>query len=698
MAGKLGNLLITIAGDVEQLRADMSKGVAIVDNATARMAKAAASAKAALAGVGVGLSVAGLVNFAKHGIDAADAMNNLATRAGVTTEEFSKLAYAARQADIGDSELVQGLAIFSTNLQKARNGVKSAQDALRDLGVTDFSNFNKALGQAADKVQSLGRSSKSIALLRGAFGRGGGSLAVLFEDGAQGLSEFADAAERSGNVISNQAGKAADQFNDSMTALQQSVEGVQIAIGVGMLDSLNKIVDAFKRGYEQGGLFDATIDGLRQSFTEAFGDPTQNEIDATTEELKRYEKQLADLQGKSTLGKINQAFMEVFGNEGALQKQIDAAAAKVESLKQKLKGLQDLKADNAKADAGNTTTTNTVVVDPEVDKNAARRAQAEAERLAKQQAAAIKSTVDALQFEIDQFGRAKDAQSQYIELQKAGVTAASEAGQKIIELTKARDALRGIEAGEAAAMQAATAMAEGYNKAKAEGLELTKSLRTPQEALNASIEEYRKQLALGTIDIETYARAVAKGVTDMRTAIDKQDGATDAAKRLNEIGKQLGLTFTSAFEDAALEAKSFGDVASGVLKDIARLILRIGITQPAGDALSGFIGDIFKPGSGKGGIGGGITDWFKGLLGFANGGSFTVGGAGGIDSQLVAFRATPGESVQVGGGGMGGGVVVKFEITANDTRDFDQLLVKRKSLITGMVQQAFEKNAKRGMR
>lgn len=44
-----------------------------------------------------------------------------------------------------------------------------------------------------------------------------------------------------------------------------------------------------------------------------------------------------------------------------------------------------------------------------------------------------------------------------------------------------------------------------------------------------------------------------------------------------------------------------------------------------------------------------------GLPGFAGGGSFTVGGNGGIDSQLVAFRATPGEQVTVGANQQTGG-------------------------------------------
>lgn len=63
---------------------------------------------------------------------------------------------------------------------------------------------------------------------------------------------------------------------------------------------------------------------------------------------------------------------------------------------------------------------------------------------------------------------------------------------------------------------------------------------------------------------------------------------------------------------------------------------------------------------------GGLSTSIGGLLGFANGGSFTVGGSGGTDSQLVAFRATPGEMVNVRTPeARGGGTVVHMH---NDFR------------------------------
>lgn len=53
--------------------------------------------------------------------------------------------------------------------------------------------------------------------------------------------------------------------------------------------------------------------------------------------------------------------------------------------------------------------------------------------------------------------------------------------------------------------------------------------------------------------------------------------------------------------------------------------------------------------------------------GFANGGSFRVGGFGGVDSQLVAFRATPGENVQISRPGQSQGINVgTINVYAND--------------------------------
>lgn len=111
----------------------------------------------------------------------------------------------------------------------------------------------------------------------------------------------------------------------------------------------------------------------------------------------------------------------------------------------------------------------------------------------------------------------------------------------------------------------------------------------------------------------------------------------------------------------------FKDLVNSILADVQRLVVRQSITGPLMQALGAVVGGVF------GGIGtsgyqasGAATNGyglsyantsFTGVNGgnnvgitgaaFATGGDMTVGGTGGIDSQMVNFRATPGEKVYI---------------------------------------------------
>lgn len=70
-----------------------------------------------------------------------------------------------------------------------------------------------------------------------------------------------------------------------------------------------------------------------------------------------------------------------------------------------------------------------------------------------------------------------------------------------------------------------------------------------------------------------------------------------------------------------------------------------------GSLTSGLGGILSSVLGGLGGAGGGLGSTLLGigasLFGFANGGQFDVGGTGGVDSQIVAFKASPNERVSV---------------------------------------------------
>lgn len=110
-------------------------------------------------------------------------------------------------------------------------------------------------------------------------------------------------------------------------------------------------------------------------------------------------------------------------------------------------------------------------------------------------------------------------------------------------------------------------------------------------------------------------------------AEEAASGVTDA---FGGIGDQIEGVFSglgSSIAGLIKGTKSWRDVLADVVGQIAQL------------ALSG-LGKM-------GGFGGFLTSLLGGLVGFASGGTIMPGGTGGIDSQLVAFRKSPNERVDI---------------------------------------------------
>ena len=130
------------------------------------------------------------------------------------------------------------------------------------------------------------------------------------------------------------------------------------------------------------------------------------------------------------------------------------------------------------------------------------------------------------------------------------------------------------------------------------------------------------------------------------------------------VGRYKGLSV--ATEDWMEKSKKLGEVIKVDIFDQSKNLFdqmrdqwKANLAGMINDWISSKIGDLFKGAfGGKFGKSGGF---FSKLFGFARGGSFEVGGSGGTDSNLVAFRATKGETVNVnrrGESGGGGGSIV----------------------------------------
>ena len=177
-----------------------------------------------------------------------------------------------------------------------------------------------------------------------------------------------------------------------------------------------------------------------------------------------------------------------------------------------------------------------------------------------------------------------------------------------------------------------------------EARKIIEATQTPAEKYADTLARLGELAASGAINTETYARAVQQAQASM----DKADGT---AKSLADAGRQLGLTFNSAFETAVTEIgratsamEAARKVAQGFLEDIARIIVRTAITNPLANAATSVLGKVGTAIGGYFGFGGSSTPTATPQVGtvYAAGGIFDRAGvvpfaAGGIVDRPTLF-------------------------------------------------------------
>lgn len=159
--------------------------------------------------------------------------------------------------------------------------------------------------------------------------------------------------------------------------------------------------------------------------------------------------------------------------------------------------------------------------------------------------------------------------------------------------------------------------------------------------------------------MEAY-RIESEGEEAIRESLEK---TTRAIEKQDDMANELGLTFSSAAEEAIMKWESVGDVLRGLGNDIARMTVRKAITEPMGDAISGVI------------KGSGIGNFFKDFAGNLFGGARAEGGpVDGSHAYLVGERGperfVPGASgTIVPNASAGGAVTINQNINIDSRSD-----------------------------
>lgn len=218
--------------------------------------------------------------------------------------------------------------------------------------------------------------------------------------------------------------------------------------------------------------------------------------------------------------------------------------------------------------------------------------------------------------------------------------------------------------------------------------DILQEIRGPLDDYMADTQALDTLLQAGAITVDEYNRkwrelrmTFLETQTDMRSGLELgllqvQDSLGTWASNTADFISNTFNTIGDAINNFVTTGKfSFSDFARSIIGNLAQIVTNMLILKPIAESLMNLLG-------GGGGGGGFLSSLIGGIfgggggLGFATGGGFTVGGGGsGVDSQLVAFRATPGERVNVTrpgeeGNNGGGATQVTMNVYTQDADSF----------------------------
>lgn len=559
--------------------------------------------RSAFVALGGALVVGGLLRMVKSAAETADEMGKMAQRTGIAVEALSQLKFAAEQNDVPLENLNTGLRTLAVNMLTAAQGSLQQAEAFKLAGIEiqdaegRLRATDKVLLDVAEAFRQMEDGTTKAALAQRFFGRSGAQMIPLLNQGAAGIRELTEEADRLGLTITDKTAAAAEKFNDDLHALESAMQGLLLAFSGPLIQDLVKITELFRSAAGEAN-------GLRTA-AEALG----NVIKASAAAYAIFGNQIM-VVANSIEALFRAADLALGGEFG---KAADVLAARpgeiMREYEQLWQRLRTLFSDDPALERLEINTPKFAAPfipgqeDPEqADERRLNRARALAEEYAKQQSDAVKAQQDLEQA----FRDAQDSAEGYVRL-----------------LTVQKDLMSGSRREREAFIDQLALEATGLQKGS--------------EAWNQYAEQIRRVRALQDELHTSFAYGADVALTDY----------LDSVRDVSEASEDLFGNAMQGMEDSLVEfvkngELSFSGMVDSIISDLIRLQVRSSITGPLAQGLFGALG-AFAGGAGTATA----TVPTYSTPGFARGGSFLVGGGGGTDSQYVGFMATPGERVTV---------------------------------------------------
>lgn len=511
-----------------------------------------------LSGIFAGISAGAFAAMVKDVAELGDGLAKMSVKTGVAVEELSKLQYAASLSDVSNDDLANSLGRLNRILGEAADGSKEATDALARFGIAPGAlNASEAFNQIADRVKNTSDQTKIASAMNDIFGRSWQTLMPLVKGGSDNIKSAGNELERMGGVMSGKLAESSEKFNDNLTKIGKSLASLKVQSLGPVVEGLAELTDKFTEATKAGGGFFAGLRIWSQTSGNAEGNPGES-IGRLVRELKALEEQQSAIINGSDLGFSEDQLTSTY-------RQISLITSQIEYLK----NLNNRATADGYQDRWLGNVTGTGIKGKPSGNGKPPKTKEEKFDLSQYDAMvkaeehylqALRTIADAQESARRSTLGLSDAQEKLLDLQQSGTWATLSAEQKAVAESQAKFADEAIRAADA--QSRLNALIDSLPSSQIE-----KSWET-MELLNKAVEA-------GTITQAKYSEAVNKLF----------DGGAEKIEKNKSLAQELGLSFTSAFEDAIVKGNEFSDVLEGLAQDILRIMVRKNITEPLTSSL-----------------------------------------------------------------------------------------------------------------
>ena len=555
-----------------------------VRTSMAQAEKAAAAFGSALGLIGVA-GIGGLVAIGRSAINAIDAFNDLKDATGASIENISALEDVALRTGTSFDTVQTALIKFNKVLNDSKPGsdAEKSFDAI-GLSIKELKNL--------DPAEALLKTSQALA----GFADDGDKARFVQEQFGKSIKEVApflkDLAEKGKLVatVTTEQAEAAENFNKALFGMQKNAQDAARALTNALLPALTSVLNGFQSIPQKINLLGLAGDVLEADKAlkslESRRGSTFNFAGNLEAEITKASNRLAAAKKEFNAADTNRP--------SVLADQSDAETRRLNE--RKSLNLPELKTAKGTGPKG---------PDPDADfKRFMENLQRQIEKT--QDLTATEQLLADIQQGRLSVSPAQQAQLQALATELDLIKQTTAASEERVKTGRALD----IEINDA------------VNKGNQAYQDRIKTLldNTPSAVLQKQRDDVlllTKAFEDGRISQELYEEAI----------ISRLDLVAEKTKDAKTFAQELGLTFTSAFEDAIVNGKGLRDVLDGIGKDIAKIIIRKQVTEPFANAI-GNMGSSFGDKAGSF-----LSNLFSDKS-FSGGGSTGNGPrSGGLDGQ-----------------------------------------------------------------